>query len=120
MFDKLRWKLTAFNTAITGSILLCLVVLCLTLSEENIKNQTMGNFTDTCHAVSSYLEVQDQISDTWIRQMQSDPNLHISIFDAGRPLFSIGTRWKTFWINKLRSRLLRFNPMMQISMPGAF
>lgn len=44
MFDKLRWKLTAFNTAITGSILLCLVVLCLTLSEENIKNQTMGNF----------------------------------------------------------------------------
>lgn len=89
MFDKLRWKLTAFNTVITGSILLCLVVLCLTLSEENMKNQTMRNFTDTSHAVSSYLEVQEQISDTWIRQMQGDPNLHISILDAGRPLFSM-------------------------------
>ena len=89
MFDRLRWKLTAFNTVITGSILLCLVVLCLTLSEENIKSQAMRNFTDTSHAVSSYLEVQDLISDTWIRQMQADPNLHISILDAGRPLFSM-------------------------------
>lgn len=94
MFDNLRWKLTAFNTVITGSILLCMIVLCLTLSEKNTKEQTLRNFTDTAHAVSSYLEVQDQISDIWLRQMEADPNIHISILDAGKPLFSIGLSGK--------------------------
>lgn len=89
MFDKLRWKLTLFNTAVTGLVMVCLVVLCLTLSEKNTKQQTLKNFTDTAYAVSSYLEVQNQVSDTWLRQMQSDPNLHISISDAGKPLFSM-------------------------------
>lgn len=89
MVDKLRWKLTAFNTAITGSILLCLVVLCLLLSEKNTEDQTLRNFADTARAVSSYLEVQDRISDTWLRQMEADPNIHISVLDAGKPLFSM-------------------------------
>ena len=89
MFDKLRWKLTLFNTAVTGFVMVCLVVLCLSLSEKNTRQQTLKNFTDTAYAVSSYLEVQDQVSDTWLQQMQSDPNLHISISDAGKPLFSM-------------------------------
>ena len=89
MFDKLRWKLTLFNTAVTGFVMVCLVVLCLTLSEKNTRQQTLRNFTDTAYAVSSYLEVQDQVSDTWLRQMLSDPNLHISVMDAGKPLFSM-------------------------------
>ena len=89
MFDKLRWKLTAFNTVITGSILLCMVALCLTLSEKNTKEQTLRNFTDTAHGVSSYLEVQSQISDTWLRQLEADPNIHIFVLDAGKPLFSM-------------------------------
>lgn len=89
MFDKLRWKLTLFNTAVTGFVMVCLVVLCLALSEKNTRQQTLRNFTDTAYAVSSYLEVQDQVSDTWLRQMLSDPNLHISVMDAGKPLFSM-------------------------------
>lgn len=90
MFNKLRWKLTAFNTIITGSILLCMIFLCLTLSEKNTKDQTLRNFTDTAQAVCTYLEVQNQISDTWLRQMEADPNIHISVLDAGKPLFSMG------------------------------
>ena len=89
MFDKLRWKLTLFNTAVTGFVMVCLVVLCLTLLEKNTRQQTLRNFTDTAYAVSSYLEVQDQVSDTWLRQILSDPNLHISVMDAGKPLFSM-------------------------------
>lgn len=89
MFNKLRWKLTAFNTVITSAIMVCLVLLCLTFSEQNTKDQTLRNFTDTVYAVSSYLEVQDQISDTWLRQMEADPNIHISVLDAGKPLFSL-------------------------------
>ena len=89
MFDKLRWKLTLFNTAVTGFVMVCLVVLCLTLLEKNTRQQTLKNFTDTAYAVSSYLEVQDQVSDTWLKQVLSDPNLHISVLDAGKPLFSM-------------------------------
>lgn len=89
MFDKLRWKLTAFNTAVTGFVLVCLVLLCLGLSEKNTKAQTLRNFTDTAHAVSSYLEVQNQVSDTWLRKIEADPNIHISVLDAGKPLFSM-------------------------------
>ena len=89
MFDKLRWKLTAFNSIITSGIMICLVLLCLSLSERNTKDQTYKNFTDTVYAVSSYLEVQYQISDEWLRQMEADPNVHISVLDAGMPLFSM-------------------------------
>ena len=89
MFDKLRWKLTAFNSVITSGIMICLVLLCLSLSERNTKDQTYKNFTDTVYAVSSYLEVQNQISDEWLRQMEADPNVHISVLDAGMPLFSM-------------------------------
>lgn len=89
MFDKLRWKLTAFNSVITSGIMICLVLLCLSLSERNTKDQTYKNFTDTVYAVSSYLEVQNQISDDWLRQMEADPNVHISVLDAGMPLFSM-------------------------------
>ena len=89
MFDKLRWKLTAFNSVITSGIMICLVLLCLSLSERNTKDQTYKNFTDTVYAVSSYLEVQNQISDEWLRQMEAEPNVHISVLDAGMPLFSM-------------------------------
>ena len=89
MFDKLRWKLTAFNSVITSGIMICLVLLCLSLSERNTKDQTYKNFTDTVYAVSSYLEVQNQISDEWLRQMEADPNVYISVLDAGMPLFSM-------------------------------
>ena len=89
MFDKLRWRLTAFNSVITSGIMICLVLLCLSLSERNTKDQTYKNFTDTVYAVSSYLEVQNQISDEWLRQMEADPNVHISVLDAGMPLFSM-------------------------------
>ena len=89
MFDKLRWRLTAFNSIITSGIMICLVLLCLSLSERNTKDQTYKNFTDTVYAVSSYLEVQNQISDDWLRQMEADPNVHISVLDAGMPLFSM-------------------------------
>ncbi len=89
MFDKLRWKLTVFNTAITSGIMICLVLLSLALSERNTKDQTLKNFTDTVYAVSSYIEVQSQISDTWLRQMEADPNVHISVLDAEMPLFSM-------------------------------
>lgn len=90
MFSHLRWKLTAFNTAITGAILLGLTLISLFISEENTRTQTYQAFLEKHNAVCSYLEVQNQVSAIWLHQMDSDPDTCISIRDAGVPLFSLG------------------------------
>lgn len=64
MVNRLRWKLTAFNTVITGAILLGMTLLCLFISERNARTQTFQNFSGNLSTVSSYLEVQNQLSDT--------------------------------------------------------
>ena len=90
MGNRLRWKLTAFNTVITGAILLGMTLLCLFISERNTRAQTFQNFSGNLSTVSSYLEVQNQLSDTWMRQMESSGRFSLSIQDGGTPLFSMG------------------------------
>ena len=89
MFHKLRWKLTAFNTAITGGILLGMMVLCLVLSETNIKEQTLRSVSDRAQAILMYLEGQSPLSSGQLRQLESCPNLHLYLLDGGKPLFSM-------------------------------
>lgn len=90
MVNRLRWKLTAFNTVITGAILLGMTLLCLLISERNTRAQTYQNFSGNLSTVSSYLGVQNQLSATWLRQMESSGRFSISIQDGGTPLFSMG------------------------------
>lgn len=90
MVNRLRWKLTAFNTVITGAILLGMTLLCLFVSERNTRAQTFQNFSGNLSTVSSYLGVQNQLSATWLRQMESSGRFSISIQDGGTPLFSMG------------------------------
>ena len=89
MFHKLRWKLTAFNTAITGGILLGMMVLCLVLSETNIKEQTLRSVSDRAQVILTYLESQSPLSSVQLRQLESGPNLHLYLLDGGKPLFSM-------------------------------
>lgn len=90
MVNRLRWKLTAFNTVITGAILLGMTLLCLFISERNTRAQTFQNFSGNLSTVSSYLEVQNQLSATWLRQMESSGCFSLPIQDGGTPLFSMG------------------------------
>lgn len=90
MVNRLRWKLTAFNTVITGAILVGMTLLCLFISERNTRAQTYQNFSGNLSTVSSYLGVQNQLSATWLRQMESSGRFSISIQDGGTPLFSMG------------------------------
>ena len=90
MVNRLRWKLTAFNTVITEAILLGMTLLCLFISERNTRAQTFQNFSGNLNTVSSYLGVQNQLSATWLRQMESSGRFSISIQDGGTPLFSMG------------------------------
>ncbi len=88
MVNKLRLCLTVFNTSITSLILIGMTVLCLILSEKNTKDQTYRNFLDTVNHATSYVETQSQISDGWLRAIERNGQCRISIWDAGRPLFS--------------------------------
>lgn len=90
MVNRLRWKLTTFNTVITGAILLGMTLLCLFISERNTRDQTLQNFSGNLSTVSSYLEVQNQLSGTWLRLMESSGGFSLSIQDGGTPLFSMG------------------------------
>lgn len=90
MIKHLRWKLTAFNTVITGAILVGMTLLCLFISERNTRAQTFQNFSGNLSTVSSYLGERNQLSATWLRQMESSRRFCISIQDGGTPLFSMG------------------------------
>lgn len=90
MIKHLRWKLTAFNTVITGAILVGMTLLCLFISERNTRAQTFQNFYGNLSTVSSYLGERNQLSATWLRQMESSGRFCISIQDGGTPLFSMG------------------------------
>lgn len=90
MIKHLRWKLTAFNTVITGAILVGMTLLCLFISERNTRAQTFQNFSGNLSTVSSYLGERNQLSATWLRQMESSGRFCISIKDGGTPLFSMG------------------------------
>lgn len=90
MIKHLRWKLTAFNTVITGAILVGMTLLYLFISERNTRAQTFQNFSGNLSTVSSYLGERNQLSATWLRQMESSGRFCISIQDGGTPLFSMG------------------------------
>lgn len=90
MVNKLHAKLTLFNTAVTGLLLLGMVLLCLVLSERNTRSQTMESFWGSVDTVCDYLQSQSKLSDIWLRQMEGSRNLQLSIQDGGKDLFSMG------------------------------
>ena len=87
---RLRIKLTAFNTFITGIILLCMTVLCLVLSEKSSRADALRSFDGQFTAATLYLQGQDRLSLHWLEQLESAGNLQITIQDGGAPLFSAG------------------------------
>ena len=86
----LRAELTAFNTLITGLILLGMTVLCLTLSEKNSRAEALQSFDGQFTTAAAYLQSQDRLSLQWVEQLEAAGNVQISILDGGAPLFSVG------------------------------
>ena len=89
MIGSVRGKLTAFNTAVTAVILLAMTLLCLFVSEQDTRQQTLQNFHNYLNTLTSYLTSQDTMSSQWLRQVEGTGNVAISISDNGKPLFSL-------------------------------
>lgn len=87
---NLRFKLTAFNTLVTGSILLCMTVLCLTLSEKSSRAEALRSFDGQFTAAALYVQSQDRLTLRWLRQVEAAGNMRLTILDGDTPLFSTG------------------------------
>ena len=89
---RLRIKLTAFNTLITGTILLCLTALYLGISEESGRAEAFQNFGTQLATAATYLQGQERVRMRmqWFSQLESAGNLHAAVTDGGYPLFSVG------------------------------
>ncbi len=89
MIRTLRGKLTAFNTAVTGVILIAITILSLFVSEQDTRERTYQNFESYLKTISSNLSSQGSISSDWLRQVESAGNVAISVYDSGKPLYSL-------------------------------
>ena len=87
---RLRAGLTAFNTLITGAIVLGMTILCLILSEKSARTESFRNFSGQLATAAAYLQSQDRLSLGWLEQMETAGQLHTAILDGGAPLFSVG------------------------------
>lgn len=88
MIKHLRWKLTLFNTAITGAILMCLVVLGLFMAEKGVRETAFDGFSRDLNTTCTYLGDTQRLSADWLRQLESAGGSLLSIRDGERPLFS--------------------------------
>lgn len=89
MMTGLRRKLTAFNSLITGGILLAMTLLCLVLSEGSTRSGAFQTFSEDLATTAAYLESQTQLSNTWLQKMERGGKYVISIRDGDRPLYSM-------------------------------
>lgn len=87
---RLRVKLTAFNTLVTGAILLGMTILCLGLSEKSGRAEAFRNFGSQLATATMYLQSQDKLSMHWFEQLEAAGGLRVTVTDEGVPLFSVG------------------------------
>lgn len=88
MIRNLRLRLAAFNTAVTGVILVSLTVLCLFVAEKNLKANAFSSFTTDLNTACTYLGQSQRLSADWLRQLEGVGGTLLSIRDGAQPLFS--------------------------------
>ena len=88
MIRNLRLRLAAFNTAVTGAILVSLTVLCLFVAEQNLKANAFSSFTMDLNTTCTYLGQSQRLSADWLRQLEGVGGTLLSIRDGEQPLFS--------------------------------
>lgn len=106
MIGSVRGKLTAFNTAVTAVILLAMTLLCLFVSEQDTRQQTLQNFHNSMNTLTAYLSSQDTMSSQWLRLVEGAGNVALAISDNGKPLFSMrhGQEELSVQFQQVRSR----------------
>lgn len=87
MFRKLHVQMTFFCTFITGSILIALTLVCLSFAKNSLVKNNYASFLKELNTLITQLQSQDSISHQWLKQLQKDNHLLISLYDNGNPLY---------------------------------
>ncbi len=103
MFRRLHIQMTFFCTLITSTILVVMTLICLLIVENESRERSYHAFSDQMSSVLTYLNEQDTISVSWIRQIENAHHVYLDIQDNGSSLFS--SRLSEDWI--------KLNPVFQ-------
>ncbi|MEF9960763.1 MAG: HAMP domain-containing sensor histidine kinase [Niameybacter sp.] len=90
MLRKLRLQLTLLSSSITASILIVMAILSLMLFEDQLNKQSHTAFSGYLNLITSKLQNDRVISQTWLAQMEATHHLVIFIEDNGTPLLFQG------------------------------
>lgn len=80
--------MTLFCTAITGTILILLTILCLFVAENGLKKNGYTSFLNESSSFISHLQEQDTISLQYLNQLREKNGFEFVLYDNGIPLFS--------------------------------
>lgn len=80
--------MTLFCTAVTGTILILLTVLCLFAAENGLKKNSYASFLNESNSFLSHLQEQDIISLQYLNQLREKNGFEFVLYDNGVPLFS--------------------------------
>lgn len=88
MFHKLHRQMTFFCTAVTGTILILLTILCLFVAENGLKKNSYTSFLNESSSFISHLQEQNTISLQYLNQLREKNGFEFVLYDNGTPLFS--------------------------------
>ncbi len=87
MIKTLRLRLTGLCLSVTALILAVLTLVCLSISERNIRSREEASFYTNLDTLYQNLQMQSALSHTWLRQAEYSYQFLIRLTDSGTPLF---------------------------------
>lgn len=91
MYQKIRNRLILIYTATTGVILSAVILVVYFMNENQMKANQVENFRNNVYSISSKLQSENGISNTWLSTTEEKNNLIIYIEDNKKPLLWHGT-----------------------------
>ena len=87
MIRTLRFRLAGLCIGVTALVLVTLTLVCLFISERNIRNQEEASFQINLNTLYQNLQLESALSHTWLRHAEYNYQFLIRLTDNGSPLF---------------------------------
>lgn len=88
MFRKLHLQMSFFCTFVISLIILMLTLLCLFLSESNLRKNAEASFLKEINSLIIHIQSQDTLSLQWQNELQANNHFSIYFYDNGETLYA--------------------------------
>lgn len=108
IYARIYRKLRMIYTITSGSILTVVLIIVFFLTEKQLQMGYYETFHNNVNTITSKLQLNNTITNTWMSSIEKDNNLVVSISDNGVPLLDHGT-WldteeRTYLFNQARNK----------------